>query len=405
MDETRAHQATTDRLARIVLLACLYFSQGLPFGYFTIAIPVMLRAHGMSPEAIGLASVVALPWAFKFLGAPLVDRTRAWGRRAWILPLQAGTVALLLGISAIEPTPERLFVLGVLVFISNLFAATQDIPTDALAIDLLGVDDRGLGNGVQVGAYRFGMIVGGGGLLAAYDTIGWRGACIAMAAMLTLATLPVALYREPPASAHEAPRYGEALRRLIARPGMVPWFGLLALYKAGESLGGSVVKLWLKDHGWGLDDIGLLLGLGGSVFGMTGALLGGWAVRHLGRQRALVAFGAFQALAVALWAVPATMGDDRALVIAVTAIEHLASGMATAALFTAMMDACEPRTAASDYTLQACVVVTATIAAAMASGFVLHALGFTGHFVFAGVLCALAMLYAAVRPPPTLVEG
>ena len=186
---------------------------------------------------------------------------------------------------------------------------------------------------------------------------------------------------------------------------MLPWFGLLAVYKAGESLGGSVVKIWLKDRGWGLDDIGLLLGLGGSVFGMTGALLGGWAVRHLGRQRALVGFGAFQAVAVALWAVPATLGDAPALVIAVTAVEHLASGMATAALFTAMMDACEPRTAASDYTLQACVVVSATIAAAMASGFALRAFGFTGHFVFAGVLCALAMVYAALRPPPTLVDA
>jgi MFS transporter, PAT family, beta-lactamase induction signal transducer AmpG len=392
----------TDRFARLALLACLYFSQGLPFGYFTIAIPVMLRAHGMSPEAIGLASVVALPWAFKFLGAPLIDRTRARGRKPWILPLQACTIVLMLVISTIPPTPDRLFLLGVLVFTSNLLAATQDIPTDALAIDLLGVDDRGLGNGVQVGAYRFGMIVGGGGLLAAYDRIGWQGACLAMAGMLTLATIPVALHREPPATAHEPPRYGEALKRLLARPGMLPWFGLLALYKAGESLGGSVVKIWLKDHGWALDEIGLLLGLGGSLFGMAGALFGGWAVRYLGRQQALVGFGAFQAAAVALWAVPAVVGNDRNLVIAVTAIEHLASGTATAALFTAMMDACEPRTAASDYTLQACVVVSATIAAAMASGFALRAFGFTGHFVFAGALCALAMAYAAVRPPPTL---
>jgi hypothetical protein len=89
-----------------VLLGSLYFSQGLPFGFFTQALPVMLRQQGWALGEIGLSSLLALPWALKFLWAPLVDRhslPELGRRRSWILPLQvlgAGILAALAGFSA-----------------------------------------------------------------------------------------------------------------------------------------------------------------------------------------------------------------------------------------------------------------------------------------------------------------
>ena len=53
-----------------------------------------------------------------------------------------------------------------------------------------------------------------------------------------------------------------------------------------------------------------------------------------------------------------------------SAAEHLFGGMATVALFTAMMDASRGERAATDYTIQACIVVSATGLGAIASGFV-----------------------------------
>lgn len=387
------------RAGKIALLTSLYFCQGLPFGYFTQAIPVMLRAQGLSLEKIGLASLVALPWAFKFVWAPFVDRTSARGRRAWILPLQAATVLLMIAVSSVPPSAGTLLILVVAMLASNTLAATQDIPTDALAIDLLSAEERGLGNGVQVGAYRLGMIVGGGAILAVYDALGWRGACLVIAGLLAAASVPVWIWDEPPhVSIGEPPRYFEALKRLVARPGIAPWLAVLVIYKAGESLGGSVVKLFLVDQRWDIGDIGLLLGIGGSAAGLTGAMIGGMLVHHLGRRASLVAFGAVQALAVGLWAVPAAGIGGTGAVIAVALFEPLASGAATAALFTAMMDVCEPRTAATDYTLQASVVVFATIIAATVAGASAHGLGYGVHFAVAGAVCLVAMGLAAVAP-------
>lgn len=390
-----------------VVLAALYFTQGLPFGYFTMAIPVMLRAQGLSLEKVALASLVTLPWALKFLWAPWIDQTRGRGRRAWLIPLQAATIAVVAATSTIPPAADTLPALVIAMLAVNLLAATQDIPSDALAIDLLGPDDRGWANGLQVGAYRFGMIVGGGGLLALYGRIGWAGACLAMAGMLAIAAIPVWTLREPAPAASNgpAPSYRAAMTRLLGEPALRPWFALLVLYKAGESLGSKIVGVFLKDQGWSIEQIGALLGGGGSTFGMIGALAGGALVRPLGRQRALVVFGLVQAAAVAAWSLPAAWGADGGLVWGVMAVEHVASGMATAALFTAMMDACAPASAATDYTVQASVVVFATILAAAASGWAAANLGYPAHFLAAGALCAIAMAFAAVSPPPSARVG
>jgi PAT family beta-lactamase induction signal transducer AmpG len=174
------------------LLGALYFAQGLPFGFFTQALPVMLRKAGVSLEHIGLASLLALPWALKFLAAPMLDRTPS--RRRWLLGLQAASTSLLVAAGTFDMT--WLAPILVVVFLVNLVAATQDIATDALAVDSLEPAHRGLANGLQVGAYRVGMIVGGGALLVAFDVIGWSGVFLVMAALTVLTTLPVLRWKE-----------------------------------------------------------------------------------------------------------------------------------------------------------------------------------------------------------------
>ncbi len=53
-------------------------------------------------------------------------------------------------------------------FAFNILAASQDVITDGLAVRMLDTKERGLANAIQVGAYRFGMILGGGLLLSVF---------------------------------------------------------------------------------------------------------------------------------------------------------------------------------------------------------------------------------------------
>jgi predicted MFS family arabinose efflux permease len=150
----------------------------------------------------------------------------------------------------------------------------------------------------------------------------------------------------------------------------------------------------LRDENLSLDDIALMLGLVGFSTAMVGAMLGGWLTTFLGRRRALLVFGALQTVAIASFAVAAA-APSRPMFYAVTVLEHLGSSMATAALFTAMMDFSRPASAGTDYTVQASVVVIATGIAAGLSGVSAHALGYAGHFALAAALSVVAIVIVA----------
>ena len=370
------------------LLGALYFAQGLPFGFFTQALPVMLRQAGASLEGIGLTSLLALPWALKFLVAPRLDRTPS--RRRWVLVLQFGTAALLAVAAFIDALP---FVLATVLLV-NAFAATQDIATDGLAVELVPRALRGFANGLQVGAYRVGMVVGGGVLLMAFDVLGWRGVFLAMAAGVLLTTMPVLRWREAPRAASEQSN----LKVFFTRADVVPLLGLLFLFKFGEAFGVAMLKPRLVDLGVPMTEIGFVVGTVGFFAGLVGAVVGGALVGVLGRRRALLAFGSTQALAV-LGCAFVTKADARGVVAALIAFEHFAGGLATAALFTCIMDWSRKEHSATDATVQASTVVIATGLASAVSGFSASALGYTTHFVLAAALAFVAAVVATVLFP------
>lgn len=383
------------------LLGSLYFAQGLPFGFFTQALPVMLRRAGVSLEHIGLASLLALPWALKFLAAPMLDRTAT--RRRWLLALQGSSAGLLLLAAAFEMT--WLGPILAVVLLVNLVAAAQDIATDAVAVDSLEPAQRGLANGLQVGAYRIGMIVGGGALLVAFDHLGWSGVFLAMAALTLLTTLPVIRWREVRHATGDAP----SLASFFGRADAPALLGLLFMFKFGEAFGVAMLKPALVDFGASLSDIGVLVGTFGFVAGLLGAVVGGLLVNRIGRHRALVLFGVLQALAVLGYSTltPSTPWQTLATLIS---LEHFAGGLATATLFTCIMDWCRPGHAATDATVQASTVVIATLIASAVSGFSAERLGHRAHFVFAAVLAtgavlAVALLFRRIHPGDVSCES
>lgn len=149
---------------------------------------MVLRDSGYSLVAIGATGVLFAPWALKFLWAPVVDRHGT--RRRWLLTLQLLSAAVMLGLATLDlSTSLRWLLAGIAVV--NLLSATQDVATDGLAVRLLGPRQRGVGNAIQVGAYRIGMIVGGGALLWLFSLAGWRLLFLTMAGLLLLTTVPV----------------------------------------------------------------------------------------------------------------------------------------------------------------------------------------------------------------------
>ncbi|WP_437677886.1 MFS transporter [Sorangium sp. So ce131] len=385
-------------LRRLGLLASLYVCQGLPFGFFTQALPVLLRKQGISLEGIGLSSLLALPWALKFLWAPLVDRfffPRLGRRRSWLLPLQ-GLMTVALGLAALRDPREGLSPVLVAVLVVNLFSATQDIATDGLAVDLLEPGERGWANGIQVAGYRAGMIVGGGALLVLFDRLGWGLTLAAMALAIALLSVPTLLAREAerPGEGAQAASVGAIAASFWKRPRAAQALALIVVYKLGDAFAVGMLRPFLSDLGLSLSDIGWLLGTVGFVAGLLGALAGGALVLRLGRRASLVGFGALQMVSVIGYVYVARAAPGVPLLSALCAFEHFAGGMATAALFTCMMDWTTRESAATDYTIQASAMVIATGLAAAASGFSAGRLGYPLHFTLAAGLAALSPVAA-----------
>ncbi|MBF7728924.1 MFS transporter [Pseudomonas sp. N040] len=394
-----ATAAPAPRPATLLLLASLYCAQGLPAGLLAHSLPVLLRQHGVDLALISLLKLLALPWMLKVLWAPWVDRLasrRLGHHRGWILPLQ-GLVILSISSLALL-APEQLFsrqlwlLLGLLLLV-NLAAATQDVATDGLTVRLLSERWRGLGNSLQVGGYKIGMLASGSGLLLAIDALGWNLSLGIVALLLLVLSLPVWRFRENqqlPRHAELAERGGAGLllrhyRGLLAQPGMRGWLVVVLTFKLGDALGSPMIKPLLVDQGWSNAALGQLT-LISSLVGIAGALLGGLLYARLGAWRALLLFGLLQAGGIAALALLANAGGDTALVYLVCLFEQAADGMSTVALFAVMMSHCRSEHEGADFTLQACVQLLLAGLVGAGSGVLANLLGYAQLFLLAGGL-------------------
>jgi predicted MFS family arabinose efflux permease len=261
-----------------------------------------------------------------------------------------------------------------------------------MAVDMLPAEERGFANGLQVAGYRIGMIVGGGVLLGYYAELGHHGTFAAMAVLTALASVPVLASAEPTRAPVPSAVPGVHFLRL---PGVWRLLALIVSWKFGESFAQGMLRPFLVDLKLELADIALMLGTVGFCAGMLGAVAGGLLVERLGRQRALVAFGIGQVITVSGYAYLAFGTPSVAQLYGWCAAEHFASGMATAALFTCMMDWSRPGRSGTDYTVQASAVVIAQGGAATLSGFSADAIGYGPHFAVGAALCVVAVVLAA----------
>jgi PAT family beta-lactamase induction signal transducer AmpG len=205
------------RNGRFLTFGMLYVSEGIPYGFTSIAMVAFMRQQGMGLDLIGaFSAALFLPWAFKWAWAPLIDLIRLdrWGgRRAWIVVCNAMMLVTLLVVANIDAAQHFRWLLA-MVIVHNLFAATQDVAIDSLAVGTLEPDERARGNGFMFGGQYLGIVLGGGTAIFVSGLVGFHGA-LAFVAALSLANLVfVLLFVRDPGVRPAAPRMPGFLRAL-----------------------------------------------------------------------------------------------------------------------------------------------------------------------------------------------
>lgn len=190
------------RALRFFSFTVLYVAQGFPFGLVTVALPAYLAERGASGGEIGaFIGVAMLPWSFKILAGPMMDRFSflAMGRRRpWVILAQLGLVLTGVAFAFFPQALENLAVLTALCFALNCFGAAQDVAVDGMAIDVLPLEEHGRANAFMA----FGQVAGisGSSAIAAFTllNLGMLGVALMLVVGFSLILALAIAVRERP---------------------------------------------------------------------------------------------------------------------------------------------------------------------------------------------------------------
>lgn len=434
---------------RVAAFFLLYVVEGIPLGFTATALAAQMRRQGLGPEAIGLfVASLYLPWSWKWLMGPLVDLApgrRFGGRRAWIAGCQVGMAATLLAAAAIDFKTSLGWFTAV-VFLHNAFAATMDVAIDAVACRTLLPDERGRASGWMFAGAYLGNAVGGAGVLFLLPYLPLQAAFLLVAGMILLVTATVSWrVREtfPGAAAGAAagdaaptnggpstPPAPAAVRDYLQRA-LSALFGSKAAWAAtlfvvlptgAYALGLALQSNLAVELGMSDPQIGAL-SFASAATSAIGCICGGWLSDRFGRRRMLALYiflaslptlalaGALQSAGRIMPAPGGGAPAGEGLLAAfwgASLVFSLFHGLMYGARTALVMDLCDPRIAATQFTLSMSLMNFSIATAAWWQGVSAARVGYPSTLlldVAFGFVCLLPLAFAAPNAPSTAGRG
>ncbi len=384
---------------RKILFAALYMSEGAPIGFIWWALPTKLRATGVDVESItALTSLLALPWALKFLWAPLVDTLqRKLSLRGWILLSQAMMGLTLVPLFFLDLRVD-FTLLGGFLFLHAISAATQDVSIDALCIRVTTHGERGAINGwMQAGMLTSRSLLGGGSLLIA-EFVGEKFILVLLLAVVWSSSLFLIFSREPATPHAEVAREGKPsflplLKHALQRRST--WLGLLfaAVAGAGYEAVGAVAGPFLVDRGFSSTEVGWFFLFPAVACMIAGSLLGGLAADRMRRGYSVTIFLAVMALCVILLAgVDLVLGGDAgAWYIGGLALLYFSIGLFTSSSYALFMDLTDPALGATQFSAFMGATNLCESWSAFSVGKLAGAFGYPAGFAVMGLISLIAV--------------
>ncbi len=348
-----------DALASPKMLAIMVLgaSSGFPNQITESALQAWLKDSGATNTTIGILSYVALPYLFKFVWAPFLDRYPIpilGRRRGWILIAQFA-IAACIGLFALQNPHVSLLPIAMCAVAIVFFSATQDIAFDAYRTDVAKPAERGLAAAANNLGYRTAAWVAAAFALVCAQYFGWRLAFLILAVVMAgfaIATwlAPEPEYRQaPPRTLRES--IVEPLRELLSTPGTVALVLLIVLFKVGDAFALRLFTPFMMDVGFSKAEIALVLKGLFTASAVVGAILGGiWMVK-LGLLRSMLIFGVLQALSNLLYWMLAITGKSYPVMVAAVCIDNIAGSMGNIASVALIMALCDVRFSAFQYAL------------------------------------------------------
>lgn len=385
------------------MLTCVFlgFSSGMPLWVLISLVPAWLRTEGVDLATIGLFSLMTLPYTWKFIWSPLMDRYRPpflGRRRGWALITQVVLLFTIAALGLCAPT-ESLVPILALVFTISFFSASQDIVIDAYRRELLADDELGTGTSIHINAYRLAALVPGSLALILADHLPWSVVFGVTAIFMTVGIVMTLVIREVSDDALAPHTLREAViepfREFFGREGLGQAVAVLAfilLYKLGDNMAVALATPFYIDMGFSLTEIGTIAKFSALWASIAGSIIAGIVMLKLSINRALWVFGFVQLGTIFGFVWLSTVGHQPYGLFLVVSGEYLGVGMGTVALTAYLARETSRAFTATQFALFSSIVVIPRTFANASTGFLIEAMGYTAFFLLCAAVAVPGML-------------
>ncbi len=392
------------------MVTCIFlgFTSGLPLYVLIQLVPAWLRSHEIDLATIGLFALVSLPYTWKFLWSPLMDRYKLpflGRRRGWALITQIGLFFSIAALGQFDPS-SSLKAIVVTVFIISLFGASQDIVVDAYRRELLADDELGTGTSFFVNAYRLSSLVPGSLALILSDILPWSVVYWVTAAFMGVGIVTTFIIKEvsddalAPATLREA--VIDPFVEFFSRGGIMAGLAILAfmfLYKLGDNMATALATPFYLDMGFSRTEIGSIAKIAALWASIAGGILGGIIMLKMSINKALWMFGFVQMLTILGFVWLSMVGHHPLGLFMVVSGEYLGVGLGTIALTAYMARETSKAFTATQFALFSSFIAIPRTFANASTGFIIEAVGYTQFFIVC-TLVAIPGLLLLIKVAP-----
>lgn len=385
------------------LLVCIFlgFSSGLPLFILYNLLSAWLKSEGVDLKAIGLFALVGIPYTWKFLWSPAMDRFQLpflGRRRGWMIATQFAVMLAVMLMGQFNPSTE-IWTVVFLAAIVAFFSASQDIVVDAHRREWLTEEQMGSGTALFVNAYKLSTLVPGSLSLILSDIITWdwvffiTGLFMLPGILTTLLVSEPRMYGPAPKTLREA--VVEPFNEFVNRRGWRHAMLILAfifLYKLGDSMATALATPFYLELGFTRTEIGLVAKNAGLWASILGGILGAYWMLKTGVNRGLWIFGFFQALAILGFVILAQSGADLWVLTWVIGFEAITVGLGTAAFTAFIALETNPRFTATQFALFTSLSAVPRTFINALTGYIVEVTGWTNFFILCFALAIPGLL-------------
>jgi PAT family beta-lactamase induction signal transducer AmpG len=389
----------------MLLMLVLGFASGMPLSLTGLTLSAWLVTEGVDIQTVGIFSLVGLPYAFKFLWSPLMDRyvpPFLGRRRGWMLITQLSLIAVIATMGFFNPSSQSLLV-AIWAVALAFFSASQDIVLDAYRTEYLAPEERGAGAGIWIMGYRLAILVSGALALILSDHIPWRSVYVVMGLFMTVGCVATFLCPDPaqgrlrreavtpPKNLHEAVVY--PFMEFFRRPAAWEILLFVILYKIGDIAAGQMTTPYILQHiGFSRTELGTIFKGFGMVATILGGIVGGALMTKWNLRRSLLVFGILQGVSTISFILLEFTGRELWALGVVIGVENICGGMGTAAYMALLMGLCNTRFTATQYALLSSLMAVSRYITGAPTGYLVVAAGWSWFFIICTALAIPGLL-------------